>query len=457
MTAEAGARRSGELYALARAPVMDVSPIWLVAVGCPDLEGLPLEQPLDDPAGLASERGTQNCFGPERRRHVRNPEALATGVQVYCVLAVLLLDRDGEDRRRSEHRYARCVHAAHRKHRPLSDLCGVAARVADSLPHAPSEIAQRPLTLVAFQAVTRTVWPASLGASEGDETPGLPSGLRWLSASTTAKGEHAMTLAAPSPPTKSAGDDRRLLIRYHRDGDLRARDELVVRFLPMARRLARRYQRGSEPLEDLVQVASLGLVKAINRFDPDRATAFSSYAVPTMVGELKRYFRDFGWAVHVPRGMQERTVAVKHTVTRLSEELGRSPSATEIAAEIDATEEEVLEAFEAALAHDSLSLDAPRPGGDEAADPRFGDTVGEVDDGFELVELSAAIAPALRDLSERDRRILRMRFGRDMKQSEIAAEIGVSQMHVSRLLRRSLARLAAAADGEDQALVQTSA
>lgn len=266
-----------------------------------------------------------------------------------------------------------------------------------------------------------------------------------------------MTPAAPSPPTKSAGDDRRLLIRYHRDGDLRARDELVVRFLPMARRLARRYQRGSEPLEDLVQVASLGLVKAINRFDPDRATAFSSYAVPTMVGELKRYFRDFGWAVHVPRGMQERTVAVKHTVTRLSEELGRSPSATEIAAEIDATEEEVLEAFEAALAHDSLSLDAPRPGGDEAADPRFGDTVGEVDDGFELVELSAAIAPALRDLSERDRRILRMRFGRDMRQSEIAAEIGVSQMHVSRLLRRSLARLAAAADGEDQALVQTSA
>jgi RNA polymerase sigma-B factor len=253
--------------------------------------------------------------------------------------------------------------------------------------------------------------------------------------------------ASPSQPKPAAREDRRLLIRYHRHGDRRAREELVSRFLPLARQLARRYQRGPEPLDDLVQVASVGLVKAIDRFDPDRTTAFSSYAVPTMVGELKRYFRDFGWAVHVPRGMQERTVAVQATVTRMSKELGRSPSAAEIAGEIDATEEEVLEAFEAALAYDSLSLDAPRPGGEDPDDSRFGDTIGEEDERFELIELSATIAPALRDLPERDRRILHMRFSEDMTQSQIAAEVGVSQMHISRLIRRSLSRLASTADG----------
>ena len=261
-----------------------------------------------------------------------------------------------------------------------------------------------------------------------------------------------MAVAAPPAPQHAvkpvAREDRRLLLRYHRDGDLRARDELVVRFLPLARQLARRYQRGPEPLDDLVQVASVGLVKAIDRFDPVRTTAFSSYAVPTMVGELKRYFRDFGWAAHVPRGMQERTVAVQATVTRLSKELARSPSAAEIAGELPLTEEEVLEALEAGLAYDSLSLDAPRPGGEDPDDSRFGDTLGEEDGRFELVELGATIAPALRDLPERDRRILHLRFVEDLTQSEIAADIGVSQMHISRLIRRSLARLAAAADGD---------
>jgi len=254
--------------------------------------------------------------------------------------------------------------------------------------------------------------------------------------------------SAPVAAKPAAREDRRLLLRYHRDGDLRARDELVVRFLPLARQLARRYRRGPEPLDDLIQVASVGLVKAIDRFDPDRTTAFSSYAVPTMVGELKRYFRDFGWAVHVPRGMQERTVAVQATVTRLAKELGRSPCAAEIARELGLAEEEVLEAFEAAMAYSSLSLDAPRPGGEDPDDSRFGDTLGEEDPRFELVELGATIAPALRELPERDRRILHLRFVDDMTQSQIAAEIGVSQMHISRLIRRSLARLASAADGD---------
>ena len=250
-----------------------------------------------------------------------------------------------------------------------------------------------------------------------------------------------------SDPTPAARADRRLLLRYHRQGDERAREELVERFIPLARQLARRYQRGPEPLEDLVQVASVGLVKAIDRFDPGRATAFSSYAVPTMVGELKRYFRDFGWAVHVPRGMQERTVAVQAAVTRLSKALGRSPAPAEVASELALAEEEVLEALEAALAYDALSLEAPRPGAEEPEGSAFSDTLGSDDERFELVELGVTIAPALRELPERERRILRMRFVEDLTQSEIAARIGVSQMHVSRLIRRSLAQLAEAAEG----------
>lgn len=253
----------------------------------------------------------------------------------------------------------------------------------------------------------------------------------------------------PAPPKPAAREDRRLLLRYHRQGDSRARDELCERFLPLARQLARRYQRGTESLDDLVQVASVGLVKAIDRFDPDRTTAFSSYAVPTMVGELKRYFRDFGWSVHVPRGMQERTVAVQATVTRLAKEIGRSPSPREIGSELDLGEEEVLEAMEAALAYDALSLEAPRPGGEEPGEAVFGDTIGEEDGRYELVELAVTIAPTLRALDDRDRRILHMRFLEDKTQSEIAGRIGVSQMHVSRLIRRALGRLEAAATEAD--------
>ena len=260
-----------------------------------------------------------------------------------------------------------------------------------------------------------------------------------------------MSHDTPPPDLKPAArDDRRLLLRYHRHGDPRARDELVERFMPLARQLARRYQRGPEPLEDLVQVASVGLVKAIDRFDPQRSTAFSSYAVPTMVGELKRYFRDFGWAVHVPRGMQERTVAVQATVTRLSKELGRSPTPAEVGAVLALGEEQVLEALEAALAYDALSLEAPRPSIEEPADSPFGDTLGEEDDRYELVELGVTIAPALRRLPERERRILHMRFVDDLTQSEIAARIGVSQMHISRLIRRSLARLGEEAEAGER-------
>ena len=238
----------------------------------------------------------------------------------------------------------------------------------------------------------------------------------------------------------STREDRRLLLRYHEHGDAAAREELVERFLPLARQLARRYQRTNEPLDDLMQVASVGLVKAIDRFDPKRGTAFSTYAVPTILGELKRYFRDSGWAVHVPRGMQERVLEVNRAVTELSRTLGRSPTPAELASETDLTLEEVLEAMEAATAHDSVALDAPRSSEEDEGES-VAERLGAVDPGYELAEYSATLGPELSALPERDRLVLHLRFVEDLTQSEIAERIGVSQMHVSRLIRAALAKL----------------
>jgi RNA polymerase sigma-B factor len=230
-----------------------------------------------------------------------------------------------------------------------------------------------------------------------------------------------------------------------RGGDPAVREVLVERFLPLARQLARRYQRANEPLDDLVQVASIGLVKAVDRFDPERGVAFSSYAVPTILGELKRYFRDSGWALHVPRGIQERAMQVDRAVKELSGRLGRSPSVDEVAESIDASQEEVLSAMEASQAYEAVSLESERsssePGGDT-----YADAIGSEDERFDLVEYGAAIAPALAALQPRDRLILHLRFVEDMTQSQIADRIGVSQMQVSRLIRRSLTRLREAAD-----------
>jgi RNA polymerase sigma-B factor len=248
-------------------------------------------------------------------------------------------------------------------------------------------------------------------------------------------------------PSERAREDRRLLYRYHHDGEVAARDELVSRFLPLARQLARRYQRGNEPLDDLIQVASIGLVKAVDRFDPDRGTAFSSYAVPTILGELKRYFRDSGWAVHVPRGMQERVMTVNQAISRLSRTLGRSPTAAEISLETGLDLEVVLEALEAAIAYDAVSLDTPRTSDEDDGDT-YADTVGVVDERFELIEYTSAIGPTMRALPPRDRLVLRLRFEEDLTQLEIAERIGVSQMHVSRLIRRALKRLRTVADAQ---------
>jgi RNA polymerase sigma-B factor len=238
-------------------------------------------------------------------------------------------------------------------------------------------------------------------------------------------------------------EDLRLLAAYQQNGDQAAREALIERFLPLARQLARRYERQDEPLDDLLQVASMGLVKAVDRFDPSRGTAFSSFAVPTILGELKRYFRDVGWAVHVPRGMQERALEVNRAVSELSRNLGRSPTPAEIAAATEFTHEEVLEAMEAATAYDSVSLEAPRSGSDDGEAEEFVNTLGGEDPGYELAEYTATLAPELRALPERDRLVLHMRFVEDLTQSEIAERIGVSQMHVSRLIRRALEKLRA--------------
>jgi RNA polymerase sigma-B factor len=241
--------------------------------------------------------------------------------------------------------------------------------------------------------------------------------------------------------------ERQLLLRYHRYGELAAREELVERFLPLARDLALRYSYTDEPFDDLLQVASLGLIKAIDRFEPGRGTKFTSYAAPTILGELKRHFRDAGWALHVPRGMQERVLKVNEAIERLSGPLGTSPTPQQIAAELTLPVEEVLEAMEAGAAYDTVSLDAPlRSNDDDRAS--LADSVGDLDERLDLIEHSASLGRALKAMPERERSILYLRFAEGLTQVEIAERIGISQMHVSRLIRRALERLRVVAGAE---------
>ena len=253
--------------------------------------------------------------------------------------------------------------------------------------------------------------------------------------------------AYPPPDGRAARgeEDRRLLVRYHTGGDPLAREQLVERFLPLARQLARRYQRGGEQLDDLIQVASLGLLKAIDRFDPARETAFSSFAVPTILGELKRHFRDKGWSVRVPRDLQEMAVRVDRIADEMSRELGRAPTPGEIAKRVGATLEQVLEAREASAAYRAVSLDRPRAENEDEGDP-YADAFGIEDPGFGLAEDSATVERLMQVLSEREREVLRLRFEEDLTQSEIGQRVGVSQMHVSRLIRQSISRLRDEAD-----------
>jgi RNA polymerase sigma-B factor len=231
-----------------------------------------------------------------------------------------------------------------------------------------------------------------------------------------------------------------LFLRWKQFDDEGARGALVERFLPLARSLARRYAHSGVPLEDLIQVASFGLVKAIDRFDPARGPAFSSFAIPTILGELKRHFRDCGWAVHVPRGAQEHARKVELAERQLAGQTGRSPTVGELARYLGVGEEEILDGLETAQAYAAVSLDAPRATVDDAQE-RCLDVIGADDHELALVDASVTVGTALEQLPRRDRVILHLRFVEDLTQTEIAKRIGISQMQVSRLLRRSLQRL----------------
>jgi RNA polymerase sigma-B factor len=247
------------------------------------------------------------------------------------------------------------------------------------------------------------------------------------------EGEHA-------GPAQALATDEELLRRYHRLREPSVREELVRRYLPFARSMALRYRGGSEPTEDLIQVASLGLVNAIDRFDPERGIPFIAFAAPTVLGELRRHFRDRVWNLRLPRGLQERVSKVEEAIRKLTGELERSPTIREIAESLDLSEEEVLEAFAASDARRTMSTEQPVGGGD-IDEMTIGDRIGAEEEGYEGVEQRATIATGLPALSERERLVLRYRFVDDMTQSQIADKIGHSQMHVSRILRGALERL----------------
>ena len=237
---------------------------------------------------------------------------------------------------------------------------------------------------------------------------------------------------------------RRLFIRAQRFDDAAAREQLITQFMPLARKLAMRYRNSSQPLEDLVQVAHLGLVKAVDRFDPEREVRFSSFAVPTILGELRRHFRDTGWVVHVPRALKERTATLDQASARLGARTARAPSAAELAEHTGIPLEEVLETMEAASSYDALSLDAPSAATVE--DQTLADTLPQEESGFELVEYESVISATMEVLSERERTVLALRFQEDLTQTEIAERVGISQMQVSRLLRRTMERLRTVAE-----------
>lgn len=255
---------------------------------------------------------------------------------------------------------------------------------------------------------------------------------------------------APAVRHDERPPDAALFTQMRRDGDQRAREALIERYLPLARRLARRYQRTEEPQDDLVQVASLGLIKAVDRFDPEREILFSSYAVPTILGELKRHFRDRTWSVRVPRDLQELALRIDQAVSRLAADSGRAPAVAEIAQAVQVSEERVLDAMEAAGAYHAGSLDAPRSTQGEEAGETLADSLGVQESGFDRAEDRATLEPLLAHISERERLVLRLRFAEGMTQAEIGARIGVSQMQVSRLIRQAIQRLRAGLEDQEE-------
>jgi RNA polymerase sigma-B factor len=245
--------------------------------------------------------------------------------------------------------------------------------------------------------------------------------------------------------------DRLLFGRFVDDRDPTSRDAVVERFLPLARQLAARYQRPEEPFDDVFQVACFGLVKAVDRFDVDRGVAFSSYAVPTITGEIKRHFRDRAWSVRVPRDLQDLALRVERVIGDLTRERGRQPSVDEVAAVMDIEPEDVLEAMQASSAYRATSLDTPRAGGDDDAGQTLGDTVGVAEDGYDRAEQRALLADLMSSLTLRERQVVTLRFEHDLTQAAIGDRIGVSQMQVSRVLRHAIAKLRLLAHAETAA------
>jgi RNA polymerase sigma-B factor len=237
-----------------------------------------------------------------------------------------------------------------------------------------------------------------------------------------------------------AADDKILLRRYHEDGDLAAREELIERYMSLVRSLARRYSYRGEQLEDLVQIGAIGLIKAIDRFDLERGVELTTYATPNIIGEIKRHFRDKGWAVRVPRGLQELNVQVSKLIEQLTVQLGRSPTIPELAEAAGVEEEDVLEALESGRAYSSVSL-STAGGSEEDGEVDPLESLGSIEHEYEVAEDRAVLAPGFQVLDERERKILHLRFFSGLTQSQIAAQIGISQMHVSRLIRRSLEKI----------------
>ena len=235
-------------------------------------------------------------------------------------------------------------------------------------------------------------------------------------------------------------DDKILLRRYHEDGDLQAREQLIEQYMSLVRSLARRYSYRGEPLDDLAQIGVIGLIKAIDRFDLDRGVELTTYATPNIIGEIKRHFRDKGWSVRVPRGLQELNVQLSRLMEQLTVQYSRSPTIPELAKAAGVEEEEVLEALESGRAYTSLSLSVGGGGvDDDELDPL--ESLGTEEHQYEVSEDRAVLAPGFKALDERERKILQLRFFEGLTQSQIAQQVGISQMHVSRLIRRSLEKI----------------
>jgi RNA polymerase sigma-B factor len=257
-----------------------------------------------------------------------------------------------------------------------------------------------------------------------------------------------LTPERPRVRTPGTADTDVLLRRWHEDGDRKAREELFERFLPLARKLASRYTNPHEPLEDLVQVASMGLLGAVDRFDPSRGVGFPAFAIPTILGELKRYFRNTGWSVHVPRGAQELALRVDKASRQITAQTGRPPRVEELAQFMEISPEDVIAGLDAGTAHYSVSLDAPATNSDVDEPESLGESLGNEDEHFSLVETTVSMSAAIARLPYLERQALVLRLDHDMKQTEIAGRLGCSQMQVSRLLRRAAAKLEVLTDPE---------